>query len=113
MTGTCLVLAKICIISNILFFVLGSIAVVIDALSIRKKERAALLKQQSEEIEKQTLTLSEIMELSDVEIEDLKLARNVLCDLGGLFGDNGDERVEVTNAASAMLTSLLRESNKK
>ena len=53
------------------------------------------------------------MELSDVEIEDLKLARNVLCDLGGLFGDNGDERVEVTNTALAMLTSLLRESNKK
>lgn len=113
MTGTWLVLAKICIIFNISFFVLGSIAVIIDVLLTQKRKRAAFSKRPSEEIEQQTLTLSEIVELSDVGIEQLKLARNVLCDLGGLFGDNGDERVEVTNAALAMLTALLRESNKK
>ena len=111
MTGAWLVLAKIAIIITLLFFVSGSIVVVIDILLTKKKNRAALSKQ-PEELEVQTLTALEIMSLSDVTKPEIEAAIATLHELGALLSDNGDSRVEVTNAAVELLENILRESEK-
>lgn len=112
MTGVWLVLAKIAIIITLLFFVLGSIAVTIDLWLTKRKNRAALSKQPPEENNQQTLTTSEIMSLSDVTKPEIETAIVTLHELGALFSDNGDIRVEVTNEAVELLGNILRESEK-
>ena len=111
MTGAWLVLAKIAIIITLLFFVSGSIVVVIDILLTKRKNRAALSKQ-PEELEVQTLTALEIMSLSDVTKPEIEAAIATLHELGVILSDNGDSRVEVTNAAVELLENILRESEK-
>ena len=109
MTGAWLVLAKIAIIITLLFFVSGSIVVVIDILLTKRKNRAALSKQ-PEELEVQTLTALEIMSLSDVTKPEIEAAIATLHELGVILSDNGDSRVEVTNAAVELLENILIES---
>ena len=111
MTGAWLVLAKIAIIITLLFFVSGSIVVVIDILLTKKKNRVALSKQ-PEQLEVQTLTASELISLSDVTKPEIESAIATLHELGALLSDNGDSRVEVTNEAVELLGNILRESEK-
>ena len=111
MTGAWFVLAKIAIIITLLFFVSGSIAVSIDLWLTKRKNRVALSKQ-PEELEVQTLTASEIMSLSDVTKPEIESAIVTLHELGALLSDNGDSRVEVTNAAVELLENILRETEK-
>ena len=109
MTGAWLVLAKIAIIITLLFFVSGSIVVTIDLWLTKRKNRAALSKQ-PEELEVQTLTASELISLSDVTKPEIEAAIATLHELGVILSDNGDSRVEVTNAAVELLENILIES---
>ncbi|MFQ9737833.1 MAG: hypothetical protein ACLR06_08950 [Christensenellaceae bacterium] len=60
----------------------------------------------------QTLTALEIMFLSDVTKPEIESALKTLHELGALLSDNGDSRVEVTNAAVELLGDILREAAK-
>lgn len=75
----------------------------------KKKNRAALSKQ-PEQLEVQTLTALEIMSLSDVTKPEIEAAIATLHELGVILSDNGDSRVEVTNAAVELLENILIES---
>lgn len=70
------------------------------------------LSKQSEELDAQILTASEIMSLSDVTKPEIESAIATLHELGALLSDNGDSRVEVTNEAVELLGNILRESEK-
>lgn len=70
------------------------------------------LSKQPEELEVQTLTALEIMSLSDVTKPEIEAAIVTLHELGALLSDNGDSRVEVTNAAVELLGDILREAAK-
>ena len=52
------------------------------------------------------------MSLSDVTKPEIEAAIVTLHELGALLSDNGDSRVEVTNAAVELLGDILREAAK-
>ena len=108
MTGLCIAVT----IFSALGFVLGLIGLIMARSNVRadEEERENI---SSAELGVQTLTASEIMSLSDVTKPEIEAAIVTLRELGVILSDNGDSRVEVTNAAVELLGDILREAEKR